>query len=503
MNAVPFLTDPLFILLVGIIIVVGGIIGLKLHPFLALLLGALVVAIMTPGSVIEHDALAKGATPAAAHLLSGKSIGERIAQEFGNTCGKLGILIAMAAIIGKCMLESGAAERIVRSLLKLTGIGKAPVAFLVSSFFIGIPVFFDTVIFLMIPLAKAMTMRIGKNYLLFVLAIMAGASMANSLVPPAPGPLFLVTEMQIPIGMMMVGGFFLGVITMSSGYVFALYANRKWPVPLRDSLDARLEDIRSASLKEDAQLPPLWLSLLPILVPLILICANTALTSFSSLSPSLPSSMSSSSSPASHAAVTATSFSGGLIRLLRFFGDKYIALSAGALTALILLVRQKRSGKEGMSSFVQAALMSGGAIILITAAGGTFGGMLQQSGISARIAELTSGYQMALIPLAFLVAAVVRTAQGSATVAVITASGMLSGMATHGHLAFHPLYLGLAIGCGSKLVPWMNDAGFWIVCKISNLTEREALKTISPMQTIMGFVGLIVILVAARFFPLI
>lgn len=455
-----FLTDPLLILFVGVVIVVGGIIGLKLHPFLALLLGALVVAIMTPGST--------------------KSVGERIALEFGNTCGKLGILIAMAAIIGKCMLESGAAERIVRSLLKLTGIDKAPLAFLAGSFFIGIPVFFDTVIFLMVPLAKAMTMRIGKNYLLFILAIMAGASMANSLVPPAPGPLFLVGEMQIPIGMMMVGGFLLGLLTISAGYLFALYANRRWPIPLRDSLDARLEDIQSAALKEDKQLPRLWFSLLPVLIPLVLICTNTALTSLS---------------PA-HAP-------GALIRLLKFLGDKYIALGAGGLAALVLLARQKRTNSKEMTAFVQAALMSGGAIILITAAGGTFGGMLQQSGISARIAHLTSGYQMTLIPLAFLVAAVVRTAQGSATVAVITASGMLSGMAVHGHLGYHPLYLGLAIGCGSKLVPWMNDAGFWIVCKISNLTEGEALKTIAPMQTIMGITGLIGVLIAARLLPLI
>jgi GntP family gluconate:H+ symporter len=453
-----FFTDPLFILFVGVVIVVGGIIGLKLHPFLALLLGALVVALMTPGPT--------------------KSVGERIATEFGNTCGKLGILIAMAAIIGKCMLESGAAERIVRSLLKLTGIDKAPIAFLAGSFFIGIPVFFDTVIFLMVPLAKAITMRIGKNYLLFILAIMAGASMANSLVPPAPGPLFLVGEMQIPIGMMMVGGFLLGLVTISAGYLFALYANRRWPIPLRDSLDARLEDIRAASLREDKQLPSLWSSLLPILIPLVLICTNTALTSMA----------------------TASS---GIVRLLKFLGDKYIALSAGGAAALVLLALQRRTDRQGMTAFVQAALMSGGAIILITAAGGTFGGMLQQSGISARIAHLTSGYQMTLIPLAFLVAAVVRTAQGSATVAVITASGMLSGMAIHGHLAYHPLYLGLAIGCGSKLVPWMNDAGFWIVCKISNLTEGEALKTIAPMQTIMGIAGLIVILIAARLLPLV
>jgi GntP family gluconate:H+ symporter len=156
-----------------------------------------------------------------------------------------------------------------------------------------------------------------------------------------------------------------------------------------------------------------------------------------------------------------------------------------------------------VTAFVQGALISGGVIILITAAGGAFGGMLQQTGISSRIAELTKGYQMALIPMAFFIAAIVRTAQGSATVALITVSGILSGMANTGHLGYHPLYLGLAIGCGSKLVPWMNDAGFWIVCKASNLTEREALKTFSPMSAVMGITGLITIMLAARFFPLI
>src|SRR6266542_649850 len=119
-----FFTDPIFILLIGVCIVVGGIIGLKLHPFLALLLGAFVVALMTPGSAIEQFALAKGATPAAALQMAHKSIGERIALEFGATTAKIGILIAMAAIIGKCLLESGAAERIVRSMLNATGIKK-------------------------------------------------------------------------------------------------------------------------------------------------------------------------------------------------------------------------------------------------------------------------------------------------------------------------------------------------------------------------------------------
>ncbi|GAB3251840.1 SLC13 family permease [Larkinella harenae] len=481
------MSDPLLILAVGVLIVVGGIIGLKLHPFLALLLGAFIVALLTPASAIEQFALAKGTAPAAAQALAKKSIGERIATEFGTTCGKIGILIAMAAIIGKCMLESGAAERIIRSMLRLTGIGKAPIAFLVSSFFLGIPVFFDTVIFLMMPLAKAMTLRIGKNYLLLVLCIMAGAAMANSLVPPAPGPLFLVGEMHIPIGLMMIAGTIVGLFTITAGYFFALWANRKWPIPLRDSLDAKLDDIKLIAAKEDIHLPGLGVSLLPVMIPLVFICADTALNTM--VTPGEP--------------LTESVFLNNLLKVVKFFGDKNIAIVTGGIVALLVLASQKKNSKEGLTPFVQAALMSGGGIILITAAGGAFGGMLQQTGISARIADMTKEYQMALIPLAFLIAAVVRTAQGSATVALITASGILSGMATNANLEFHPVYLGLAIGCGSKLVPWMNDAGFWIICKLSNLTEQEALKTISPLLVVMGLAGLVVIMIGAQLFPLI
>src|SRR3989337_2577299 len=119
--------NPFLILLIGIIVVVGGIIGFKLHPFLALILGAFVVAMLTPATVVEQYALSKGAGPAAALQLANKSMGEKVALEFGNTCAKIGILIAMAAIIGKCMLESGAAEKIVRSILKLTGMDKSPI----------------------------------------------------------------------------------------------------------------------------------------------------------------------------------------------------------------------------------------------------------------------------------------------------------------------------------------------------------------------------------------
>jgi GntP family gluconate:H+ symporter len=479
--------DPLLILLSGIVVVVGGIIFFKLHPFLALLIAALTVAILTPEAYTHQFFMSKGMTDAEALKLAHKSIGERIATEFGNTCAKIGILIAMAAIIGKSMLDSGAAEKIVRSMLKVTGSKNAPLGFTLSSFFLTIPVFVDTVIFLMMPLAKAMGMKLGKNYLLLALSVIAGAVMANSYVPPSPGPLFLIGAMNVPIGLMMVCGLLLGLCTITVGYFVAVYLNKKYDIPLRDSPDSRLEDIAALSKKDDKDLPSLGWAIIPALFPMVMICIRSFFEAFVKIDGD----------------ITGFPFFNALIDVILFFGDKNIALLSGALFALLVLIQQKKNDKSKLTSFVQNALMSGGGIILITASGGAFGGMLQQSGISQRIADLSSNFQLALIPLAFLITMIVRTAQGSATVALITASGILSGMAQQANLEFHPVYLCLAIGSGAKLIPWMNDAGFWIMCKTSNLTETEALKTIAPMQSIMGITGLIITMLAAWIYPMV
>jgi len=169
----------------------------------------------------------------------------------------------------------------------------------------------------------------------------------------------------------------------------------------------------------------------------------------------------------------------------------------------VTFVWQHRDHKKNITAFLQNALSSGGLIILITSAGGAIGGILQQTGIGYRIQELATSYRIAVLPLAFFVTAIVRTAQGSATVAMITAVGILGGLAGGGQLGFHPLYLALAIGCGSKLIPWMNDSGFWVICKMSGMTEGETLKTCSTMMTLMGIVGLLVIMILARLFPLV
>jgi len=327
------MTDPIFILLVGIVIVVGGIIGLKLHPFLALLLAAVAVALLTPVIAVEQFYLAKGTAAAEALKLSHKSIGERIGTEFGNTCAKIGILIAMAAIIGKSMLDSGSAEKIIRAMLKVTGEKNAAVGFILSSFFLTIPVFVDTVIFLMMPLAKAMSMRLGKNYLLLALSVIAGGVMANSFVPPSPGPLFLVGALNVPIGLMMVCGTLLGLCTITVGYLVAKWLNRRTSITLRDSPDARLEDIAAIANKSDKDLPALGFALLPAVFPLVTICIRSAVEAFHK----------------SNTPLTSSGFLNSILEVVLFFGDKNIALFTGAVFALLVLAYQKKSDKSAMT----------------------------------------------------------------------------------------------------------------------------------------------------------
>ncbi len=442
------------------------------------------VAVIERGPVKQGDRVLDQASWSSTVGKSRQMAATRVAEAFGATCVKIGILIAMASIIGKCLLESGAADRIIRSALSLFGEKRAAQSFLFSGFLLGIPVFFDTVFYLMIPLGKALRMRTGRDYLLYILTITAGASMAHSLVPPTPGPLIVVEILGVSVGAMMLGGCYVGLFTAVFGYYYASWANRKWEIPLRGSAEFSLEELEKISNRDESQLPPLWLSLLPILLPVLLIGGNTILDP----------------------KIIGFDPNETLKNTMEILGDKNIALIVSAAIALAMLVRQKRKenkpGRQAMADGVAAALASGGVIILITAAGGSFGAMLQQTGIGIRIGELADKYQIAVLPLAFFVTALVRTAQGSATVAMITAAGILASFATSPDLGFHPVYLAMAIGCGSKPIAWMNDSGFWVICKMSGMTEAETLKTLTPMTTCMGLVGLAVTMVTSWLLPL-
>lgn len=480
------------ILAIGMAVVICGILGFKLHPFLALILGAVSVSLLTTDSHTrryaesvylskeikdtEKKAEALKKVDALATQLSSQTTGKKIANGLGVTAGKIGILIAMAAIIGKCLLESGAAERIVRSTLNILGEKRAPVAFMGSGFILGVPVYFDTVFYLMIPLAKSVAAKVGKNFGLYTMAIIAGATMAHSLVPPTPGPLLVATELGVDIGKMILGGLAVGGCTLITGYFYMTWANKKFPIPLRDSADTTVAELESAAHKDIKELPPLWLSLLPIALPVFLIAGNTILPKI----------------------IDNNEANQGLLSVIKFFGNKDIALTISAFIALWMLARQIKD-RSKLGDAVQKAISGAGMIILITAAGGAFGGILQQTGIGPHIKDLATKYQISVLPLAFFVTTLIRTAQGSATVAMITSVGIFSGMATQ--LAFDPLYLALAIGCGSKPFPWMNDSGFWVICKMSGMTEKETLKTSSTLMSLMAISGLAIIMIASSIIP--
>jgi GntP family gluconate:H+ symporter len=565
--------DAMLILLVGMVIVVGGVLWLKLHAFLALTLAALAVAYLTPTPVVESyelgavshkfesiaddgrsvtfdkDAAKKidsqghylalrllqapdedgrlyqtlgtvtftaaddeGLTGAlvtdsvdtrlmkrdlvvlktdasAANKTSKKTIGERVADGFGKTCLGIGILIAMASIIGKTMLDSGAAERIVLRARNALGDEKAPFAFMGSGFVIGMPVFFDTLFYLMIPLGKALRVKTGKNYLLYILSIVMGGTMAHSLVPPTPGPLFAAEIMGVSIGAMMIGGIIVGLFTLIPGYLWARYINSKMEIPLRETADLTHEELEAMAHRDESSLPPLFPSLLPIMIPVVFIAGVTVLDAYKK--------------SFTAAAIEVPSWITAVEPIAKTLGNKNIALSIAAMVGLMLVVMYKKASRTDIAKSVQTALAGGGVIILITAAGGAFGHVLRQTNVAGAIEQMGFIQDVGLITVAFFVTMLIRCAQGSATVAMITAAGIVAPLATQLDLAYHPIYIALAMGCGSKPISWMNDSGFWIISKMSGMTEAEALKTNTVMTALMGFMGLIVCLIGSKIFPLV
>lgn len=474
--------DPLLILACGMAVVLGGILWLRLHAFLALLLGGLAVGWLSTEAQRQAYFEGKGNSETKAAQMAAASTPNRLTEALGKTAGKLAVLIALASLIGKALMESGAAERIVRTALKVGGERSAPGAFLGSGFFLGIPVFFDTVFYLLIPLGRALGLRHPGRYGLYLMCIIAGTTMAHSLVPPTPGPLFAAQELGVSIGAMMIGGLVVGFFSCLAGGVYAYRFYRRFNIPLREQVDAPLEALRGLTEKSDKELPPVLWSLSPILLPVFLIAGATVLA-LPSVSPSVPN---------------------WLASTFGILGDKNLALGLAAIAALVLRARYGPKADPGSKDpfGVGQALASAGTIILITCAGGAFGAMLQQTGIGERIQAMAGDAQLAILPLAFLVTTLVRTAQGSATVAMITAVGLIGGLATPEQLGFHPVYLALAVGCGSKPYPWMNDSGFWVITKMGGLEERETFQVFSGLLTVMGVTGLLATMMLAKVFPM-
>jgi len=460
---------PTLILLIGIATILAGIVVLRLNAFLALIIAAIVVSLLAPGEAAVKIA--------------------RVAEGFGRTAGTVGIVIALAAIIGKAMMDSGAADRIVNGFLALLGEKRGATALCSTGYILSIPVFFDTVFFLLVPLARSMYGRTNRNYLKYLLAIAAGAGATHTLVPPTPGPLAIAGTLGVDLGTMVLVGAAVALPAAAAGLLFAGWVDRRMPV-VPPASAAR--GVSAAEVAPTAPLPGLIPSLLPILLPVLLISSHTVVASMTAR-------------PGMHAAMWST-----LEPYTAIIGNPNLALLVGTGIAMWVYARQRRASRADIAEMVETSITSAGVMILIIAASGGFGVALQATGIGSVIERTFVGQAAAsgigsglvFLFLGFGVASLIKLAQGSSTVAMITTAAMLAAMLPASGLPFHTVYVATAIASGSLVGTWMNDSGFWLFSKMGGVTEIETLKSWTPVLGIVGVTAMVTTLALALLVPL-
>lgn len=485
---------PLIAMGLGVFVVLFLMIGLKTHAFIALILGALTISCFVPLDVTGFVKSPSASDPIQEpHVIRADSgspsqIVKRVTSSLGGAVSGIGILIAMAAIIGKCMLVSGAADRIVKTSLSVLGEKRAALAMMASGFILSIPVFFDTVFYLLVPLARSLYRSTGKNYLLYLCAIAAGGAITHTLVPPTPGPLLVAETLQVNIGTVMLIGIAVGIPSAFIGLIAALWLNKRMPIEMRPMAGATAS---STEEQELAVLPSFGMSLIPVLLPVFLISLATVVSTLSDLDPD------------STVLKSANSWLG-------LFGNSNFAMVAAALFAIYLCWKVQGHSLSELAEHVEDALLSGGVIILITAAGGAFGGLLAMTEIQVVVKSFFENGDsggLVVIVVAYALAAIVKVAQGSSTVAMIITSSLVASialpLAADGTLGFHAAYLVPVIGAGSLMGSWMNDSGFWVFARMGVLTEGETLRSWTILLSILSISGFLITLAMASFLPLV
>ena len=441
---------------------------LRVHAFLALILTAVFAGMLAPIGSLPGE-------PQSSHWVQAI---ENTTAEFGTVAGNIGVIIALASIIGMCVMESGAADKIVRRFLSMFGEQRAGLAIVTAGFLLGLPIFFDTFFMLLIPIARALALRTGKNYTLYMLAICCAGAVTHSQVAPHPGPLLIAEKLNVDLGWSMIVGALVSILPVALGWQFAKWLNRQTDVPLRETPGTPLADLERIMNKPEAALPSFAASILPVLLPIFLIATASFLKAF-----------------------------GGSMRsawffpVVEFIGNRNIALLIGAGLSMKVLMRQRGLRLAGLGPLIGPALELAGAMILITSAGGAFGAMLRNAGVGDAIRAAASGHHVNLVLLAWTVAVVLKFAQGSATVSMVTTAAMLFGMIHGVDLPYHPMYIFTAIGFGALGISWMNDSGFWVIGRLSGMNERETLRTWTAVAFFMCTMGLIETLILSTVLP--
>ncbi|MER6311504.1 GntP family permease [Streptomyces sp. NPDC001739] len=445
----------------GIVLLLFLIIKVRLQPFVALLavstavgLGAGLSVTELFGTVQKSDAVSL------------------IESGMGGTLGHVAIIIGLGTMLGAVLEVSGGAEVLAARLLHLSGERRAPLAMGLTGLIFGIPVFFDVGIFVLAPIVYAAAKRGGKSIVLYCMPLLAGLSMTHAFLPPHPGPVAAAGLLHVDLGWVILMGVVCGIPAVLAAWGWAAWIGRRIFVPVpqdmveaaQEAKAALAEEQRKAGVTPTEKPVPLGTVLAIIGTPLVLILLAT----FSSiaLGPS-----------------TARS-------VIEFFGHPFVALTLALLLAYYLLGIRRGWSRKSLEKVSTASLKPVGNILLVVGAGGIFGAVLKGSGIAQALSDTFKGIGLPVIVLAYLISLVLRVAQGSATVAIVTTAGIVWPLIEAGHHSqpFAALVI-MAISAGSIFASQVNDGGFWMVSKYFGITERDTLKTWTVLESVLSVAG--------------
>jgi GntP family gluconate:H+ symporter len=404
-------------------------------------------------------------------LLLGLAVGmpmDKIVKAFetgnGNTLGHIAVVVGLGTMLGKMMAESGGAERIANTLIHLFGEKNIHWAMMFVAIIVGLPVFFEVGFVLLIPIAFNVAKRTGKSLLLIGLPMVAGLSVVHGLIPPHPAALLAVQAYHADIGKTIAYGLIVGVPTaIVAGPLFALVIHKYIKLPENNPLAAQFVEQHTEGQKRE--LPGFGVTLFTILLPVILMLVG----SWADLvfaPKTLPND------------------------LLRFVGQSDIALLIAVLVSFYTFGAARGFNREQIQKFCGECLAPIAGITLIVGAGGGFGNILRESGISQQIVASASQANLSPLLLGWFVAALIRLATGSATVAMTTACGIVAPIAAAAGGSVKPELLVLATGAGSLIFSHVNDGGFWLIKEYFGMTVGQTFKTWSLCETIISLLGL-------------
>lgn len=457
-------------LLVGIVLMIILVSKTKVHTFIALLAACVVSGIIGGMPLVDiKTVLDDGTTQTVTGIVTA------IKDGFGNTLKSTGIIIGLGVMMGGILEKSGAAERMAYSFIKAVGKKKEEWALAITGWFIAIPVFADSAIVIFAPLCKAISKVTGKSLVGLALAMAAGLQLTHCLVPPTPGPTTAASMLGVDVGQMIIAGSLISVPMLIIAVIYCKYIGKKiYQIPKEDGgferKEFRQEYIKSMdqldSMIEQKQLPGLMISIAPIVVPLILILMDTIL-----------------------------GLCGIDNAIIGFIGDPVIALAVGTVLAIYGLMA-KEPTKEVLG-VMDDAIKSTGIIMLITGAGGSLGNVIKVSGIGNALGELIIKLPLPAILLPFLIAALMRIALGSATVAITTAASLSAPLM--GVLSVSPLLMAVSCCVGAISFSYFNDSGFWVWNGMFGVTElKDQIRCKTAISLIMSAVGVVELLILSN-----